>query len=425
MEYRQNINLKSEEVQELLGTTPSWVILWGTIFIIFTILSLAMVGWVVKYPDVVQAPATLTSEMPPLPVVARADGYLSDVFVRNDQKVKKGDSLGVISNPAFYQDVFKLCRKLEDFSAYNTSTFHHFEEIESLVLGEIQEPFTTFAMNIRQYQIQSSGQTEKLSIIQMQSRIRSLENALEVDRKRLQSVQFTYGLRKKAYAQSQTDYAHYKIDLKQLEEYRADLSNVETQIKNIEAEIEAKKIEISSLKGQINFIQQGAKIGSSQTLDRINESEKNLRAAVENWKQNFLLIAPVDGAVSFFEKDGKQKQFVKKGDEILVVVPEGGERKMVAKVALPVKENGKVKPNQRVLIRLSSFPYQEYGKLEGKVQYVAEVPKDGFISLEVSLPEGLKTNKNKTINFEQQLMGTAEIITEEKRFMVRVVESIF
>ncbi|HMR44158.1 MAG TPA: HlyD family efflux transporter periplasmic adaptor subunit, partial [Saprospiraceae bacterium] len=219
--------------------------------------------------------------------------------------------------------------------------------------------------------------------------------------------------------------AHYKIDLKQLEEYRADLSNVETQIKNIEAEIEAKKIEISSLKGQINFIQQGAKIGSSQTLDRINESEKNLRAAVENWKQNFLLIAPVDGAVSFFEKDGKQKQFVKKGDEILVVVPEGGERKMVAKVALPVKENGKVKPNQRVLIRLSSFPYQEYGKLEGKVQYVAEVPKDGFISLEVSLPEGLKTNKNKTINFEQQLMGTAEIITEEKRFMVRVVESIF
>src|SRR5690606_663889 len=197
--------------------------------------------------------------------------------------------------------------------------------------------FTTFAMNIRQYQIQSSGQTEKLSIIQMQSRIRSLENALEVDRKRLQSVQFTYGLRQKAYSQSQTDYAHRKIDLKQLEAYRSERSNVETQIKNIEAEIEAKKIEISSLKGQINFIQQGAKIGSSQTRDRFNESEKNLRAAVENWKQNFLLTAPVDGAVSFFEKDGKQKQFVKKGDEILVVVPEGGERKMVAKVALPVK----------------------------------------------------------------------------------------
>ena len=94
------------------------------------------------------------------------------------------------------------------------------------------------------------------------------------------------------------------------------------------------------------------------------------------------------------------------------------------RVQLPITGSGKVMPNQRVLVRLDNFPYQEYGQIEGFVASKSAVPKNGLLPILVNLPAGLKTSYGKTLVFEQKMQGTAHIITENRRLIERIFEGL-
>ena len=69
MEDYERIELRSEEVQEILGTPPSWLVRWGTLVIVGVLASLGVLSYVVKYPDVIMADAMITTSAPPTSVV--------------------------------------------------------------------------------------------------------------------------------------------------------------------------------------------------------------------------------------------------------------------------------------------------------------------------------------------------------------------
>jgi hypothetical protein len=94
---------------------------------------------------------------------------------------------------------------------------------------------------------------------------------------------------------------------------------------------------------------------------------------------------------------------------------------------LPIVGSGKVKPNQRVVIRLDNYPYYEFGTLQGRVLSKSNVPKDNAYIVTIGLDSigGATTSFNKSIEFQQQLQGDADIITEDKRFLQRIVDQIF
>src|SRR6056297_437802 len=112
-----NINLRSEEVKEILGRPPRWMIRWG-ITVIFVIIAVLIIGsWFFKYPDVVPSMITVTTENPPSPIISRASGKIEHLFVKDKQKVEKGQPLAVIEDAAHYKDVLNLENKLENFKS--------------------------------------------------------------------------------------------------------------------------------------------------------------------------------------------------------------------------------------------------------------------------------------------------------------------
>ena len=90
-----------------------------------------------------------------------------------------------------------------------------------------------------------------------------------------------------------------------------------------------------------------------------------------------------------------------------------------------MSNSGKVRSRQRVIIKLDSYPYSEFGILRGYVNSKSLVPVDDKYTVSVLFPDGLKTNYGKDIPFEQQLEGGAEIITDEKRLLQRIYEQVF
>lgn len=140
------------------------------------------------------------------------------------------------------------------------------------------------------------------------------------------------------------------------------------------------------------------------------------RSTVEEWKQKYLLIAPVSGKLIFtgFLAMNQQIQL----NQIIAYITNETNQYYI-EMLVSQTNFGKVKPGQEVLLKFSSYPAQEFGHVKGKIGYIKNVPSDSGYLAKVLLPEGLLTNYRKTILFAEGLRAQAEIITEKRRLSDR------
>ena len=102
------IELRSEEMDEILGKTPNSIIRWGITIIFSLVLLVMIIGWFVKYPDTLKAEITLNSENMPVTLVAKTNGKINKIFVQANQTIVSGSILMLIENTAKYEDVIAL-----------------------------------------------------------------------------------------------------------------------------------------------------------------------------------------------------------------------------------------------------------------------------------------------------------------------------
>ncbi len=67
----QRDNFYSEEVQAIMGKAPAWVVRWGITVVLAIFVGILVGCWFVKYPDLIEAPASITTINPPADLVAR------------------------------------------------------------------------------------------------------------------------------------------------------------------------------------------------------------------------------------------------------------------------------------------------------------------------------------------------------------------
>ena len=90
-------------------------------------------------------------------------------------------------------------------------------------------------------------------------------------------------------------------------------------------------------------------------------------------------------------------------------------------VQLKMNLPGKVMIGQRVNLKFANYPYMEYGVVKGVVGKISSVPNGDSYALEVNLPGQMVSNYGKKFEFQQELKGIAEIITEDRRLLDRIL----
>jgi hypothetical protein len=85
-----------------------------------------------------------------------------------------------------------------------------------------------------------------------------------------------------------------------------------------------------------------------------------------------------------------------------------------------VAKAGKLKEHNKAIIKLHSYPYREYGAIDGYVEKISDFPIDGMYSVKIRLPNKLETGYDKKIDFKQRLSGDAELITENRSLLSRI-----
>lgn len=107
------LEIRSEEVQEIIDRAPGWILQWGITLIFFVFTALLAVCWFIKYPDIIKASVTITTIPAPLPIVPRASGNLVLMKKENDV-VKAGDVIAYVSSTTNFQHVVQLENSLKE-----------------------------------------------------------------------------------------------------------------------------------------------------------------------------------------------------------------------------------------------------------------------------------------------------------------------
>jgi len=212
------------------------------------------------------------------------------------------------------------------------------------------------------------------------------------------------------------------ISLKEFEVGASQYLSAKYDLESVRSTLSQTQINIDQLDHEIIEIEKDYLMVRDQKINLLLQTYDQLAGTVSDWKLNYTFIAPIDGTV-IFTRVWSQNQYVKQGDRVLTIIS-GESGPVIGKLLLPLRGAGKVKPGQKVIVRIDKYPYMEYGSLQGKVESISLVSDQEFYSVEVSFPEGMKTIYDKELVFNQGMTGVAEIITEEISLLLRIVNPL-
>ena len=104
----KNIELRSDEIQDILGRVPHWLVRRGMMGIFLVIIIMLVVAAWFKYPDRITSQIQLTTDHPPVYLVSRTTAKIDEFFVEERQEVNSGDLLVVLESSANYKDVLSI-----------------------------------------------------------------------------------------------------------------------------------------------------------------------------------------------------------------------------------------------------------------------------------------------------------------------------
>lgn len=415
---------RSEEVQEIMGRMPSWIIRRGITLMAVIVVVLFVGAYFFKYPDVISATVTISSGNPPVAIISRNNLPIDQLLVDNNENVKAGQILGVLRNPADYKEVERIARITTRIdTCINLQKFIKNSPLPQQVnLGELQSGFVTLSLAIQDYLffIQHNSYGEKLSHLREQAAYQQ-ELLQELKEKGIKMKQQLAIEQKRFHIDSSLVSATIMSKV-EYENSRKQLLDRKMTTEGNYSSILQNRLQQNQLAATISETQNQWLTDKNNLEQKVREAAKQFNGAYVQWEQNYVLRSPVTGKVTFF-KYWKENQFVHAGETVMMVTPPM--QGFVARGFIGLAGAGKIKPGQKVLIRLFAYPYQEYGSIDGTVASRSPIAMDSIFSIQIKLSEGLHTNADMDIPSQPQLTGTAQILTDDKSILQRLFDKVY
>ena len=415
---RKDIELRSEEVQEVMGQVPAWIVRWGITLLFLVVVALLVGSCFFKYPDVITADMTLTGQHPATAVVTRAAGKIQELLVRDNRPVKAGGLAGGHREPRRARTMPSTwIRRWNDPGCDVDSLDKALLRYKELSLGDMQAAYSGLlsalhaCVNYREIDYYP----QKMASIRKQIALyKAYYNETERQRKTL-SEQFA--LTRRQYARDSLLYSRSVISSYEHETARASLLQSRYSLEGASASAENLRIQIGEQEQSLLDLTLERSEKEFTLRQELQTAREQLLNSMNEWRLRYCLIAPVGGVVTF-TKYWNENQYIPSGEVAFTVVPQG-EGRLVGKVRIPIARSGKVRRGQRAIVRFSNFPDQEFGVVNGVVSNISLVPTDEYYTADIDFPEGLRTNYGIDLPVSPETQASAEIVTEELRLIER------
>lgn len=413
--------LRSEMVQELVSKKPGLLVQYGISFFFIVLCGLCIACWFIQYPDIINARARLTSINAPKEVITKTTGKLSKLFAKEGEQTTKGSILGYMESTANQQEVIllsknvdtilKLANKnnIEQLLCYLSSTYQN--------LGELQQSHQTFQQSFINFRDYISGGfylrkktmlAKDLSFLQQLHSNLLQQKGLNVED--LELSQKTFDANQSLKNDKVISDLDYRNEGSKLIIKKLTLPQVNSAIVTNESQQNEKQKEIMGLENTI-----------AQQKIIFLQSLNTFKSQIDDWKQKYLLTAPIDGKIAF-ATFLQENQLLQSNQIFCFINPENTE--YYAEIFIPQTNFGKVRNGQEVLLKFPSYPFSEYGSVKGKIDFISNIGTDSGYLARVDLPNGLKTSYDKQVQFRNGLSAQGEIITKNMRLLERFYYNI-
>ena len=415
-EMKNTFSEHGNEIEEIISNKIPSIVRWGTVYFLLLLLMLAFICWVIQYPDVVNTKAKLTSINAPKEVVTKTAGKLVKLFAKENEFTNQGSILGYLESTANHEEIISLSDKIDSLLALinqnNIQAMLPYLNSRYQNLGELQQSYQIFQqsfINFRNYISGGFYLSKKIllskDVIFLQKLHNNLLKQKDLNVEDLALAQKTFDANQSLKNDKVIADLEYRNESSKLISKKLTLPQISSAIIGNESQQNEKQKEIMELENTI-----------AQQKSIFSQSLITLKSQVEEWKKKYLLIAPVDGKIAFatFLQENQQLQ----ANQIICFINPGN-AEYYAEVYIPQTNFGKVKKRQDVLLKFAAYPFQEYGSIKGKIDFISNITTDSGYLAKVILPDGLYTSYKKQIQFREGLHAQGEIITENMRLLKR------
>ena len=314
-----NLEDHSEEVQEILGGIPKWVIRWG-VTVLFILVALVLGGsYFILYPESVAVPVRITTLNSPAPIIAKqGNNKVNEWFIMDQQPVKTGDLMAVWETEDDYLHILELEKSLSKETHESIGQL-----LDTLNLPSLNLEIRSYSQALKQLKAvqrstnhlretdrlnnQLKQKAEYLGILNKQRQVKEREFGMLKNNFKQDSIYYYdggYGIAKRDYESALLTFLQQKSSYYQYQASIVELNNSLEDLKN----------ELSKIKEQ-----RDRDLTSAQV--ELEESLFLLTTRVEDWKTQNLLISPIDGRLDR-AKFWSENQVITGGEVVGMVVPQ-------------------------------------------------------------------------------------------------------
>lgn len=364
------IELHNREMSDILGDPPVWIVrIGGPIFYSIIIILLLGTFWF-QYPDKANGYITIGDQENIEWIIAQSSGLIENFFVADNKAVVANDTIGLIKNPSSFKDMGILKNSLSLLEKYlETNDVSYLANFpNNLIVGDMEDGYENLLSSIENCLIY-----EKLS---------------------------TYNKKRKL---------------------------IQQELQILQADSESNKLQIVQTKQKLIDLQIEYELRKETNRKNINLAYERLINEIEIWKNKYIIQNKMEGKI-IMGAPWVIGQMIHIGDTICSVISPV-KKNPVGRMVLSYKEISGLQKGNQVKINIDEYPARIYGSIIGKVDSIMYVPAKRNYAIEVELPYPLKSSNGKIIDYNVELHGKAEIITQNKSVFERIfnplIENIY
>lgn len=418
MTKEKEIFIEGETIENLFSDDLHPFLKWGTTWMFAVGISLFVMTYFLKWPEVVKAPAILTTAESPTAIFPKVSAKIEQLYFSDGAVVKTGDILFTLESAADMRNVIQLEFLITQLdSLYQTNieqaidlpiTYYELGE-----LGEIQSSYEQFlrAYSDLKFALSDDFLKSKLNLIFLRYKtLQDLGLNLKLQRNIIYE-EYTNSL--KIFEREKSLFEKGSISEYQLNDYESKVRSNRLNFQNIKNGIIQNDRQLQDLEEQKIQLTQGIETQKNNFV----QAYKVLKSNVGQWKQNYVISSPTNGILSI-PMAIQRNTVVSPQNAAMYVLAQNSHP--IALINLPQNHFNQMDSSKLVRIKLNAYPFEDFGVLEGKLTHIGQIPKEGQYEAQVQLTKLLTTSVGKNIQFINGLEGEAEIILNDERLMLRL-----
>jgi len=400
-----------------------------------TAIVLSAIGWAhfSKVDEVAVAQGELVPTQQIRPVQAIQGGQIERILVKEGDRVQQGDILieqdAAVSQAEVQrlEGIVQLIRqdiaRLEAERTGQTGSGTPLQD--QLLASRLQEFEAKRAAGTAEASRQSAA------IAEARARLARLQENLTNARATLATAQ-----EREAGMRELADPSNGAVPRFDYLEARDRLTEAQDQVASLQEEIVAQQQQIRQAEEAFRGAQEGVNRLSSERqseilsqLTRRREELSNVEGQLRqaNQQQNQDVIrAPIDGTI-YNLRTSMAEGTTQPGKELLSILPDG--ENLVLEVKVLNRDIGFIEPGMTAKIKLATFPFQEFGTIEGEVLQVSpnatvDEKLGPVFSARIRLNRDSVRVRDRDVDLVPGMAATAEIVTRQRSVLTFLMEPI-